>query len=69
MAGLGANFEYDLKKIIALSYRYDEVNRGVKEIIDEYMKKLTTIWEDCGYDKETIEQRLDAILKHNKVCT
>ena len=32
------------------------------------MEKLAKIWAECGYDKETIVQRIQAIMKYNEVC-
>ena len=32
------------------------------------MEKLGKIWTECGYDEETIVQRIQAIVKYNEVC-
>jgi hypothetical protein len=39
----------------------------VNDIVKTYMEKLAVIWEDCGYNDISIQQRCEAVKKHVQV--
>jgi protein regulator of cytokinesis 1 len=40
------------------------VKENVNSIVKTYMEKLAVIWEDCGYNDISIQQRCEAVKKH-----
>jgi hypothetical protein len=43
------------------------VTEAAKDIAQTYMEKLAVIWEDCGYNDISIQQRCEAVKKHVQV--
>ena len=39
----------------------------MNDIVKTYMEKLAVIWEDCGYNDISIQQRCEAVKKHVQV--
>ena len=39
----------------------------MNDIVQTYMEKLAVIWEDCGYNDISIQQRCEAVKKHVQV--
>ena len=39
----------------------------MNDIVKTHMEKLAVIWEDCGYDDISIQQRFEAVKKHVQV--
>jgi len=43
------------------------VREAVNDIVKTNMEKLALIWEDCGYNEASIQQRCEAVRKHVQV--
>jgi len=39
----------------------------VNDIVKTYMESLAVIWDDCGYNDVSIQQRCEAVKNHVQV--
>jgi hypothetical protein len=46
---------------------FDDVTASVNSIVRTYMEKLAVIWEECGFNDTSIQQRCEAVKKHVQV--
>jgi hypothetical protein len=48
---------------------YDDVRKAVNDTVRTYMEKFAEVWEDCGYNDVSIQQRCEAVKQHVQVST
>lgn len=46
---------------------FDDVTTSVSSTVRSYMEKLSVIWDDCGFNDASIQQRCEAVKKHVQV--
>ncbi|XP_069677765.1 protein regulator of cytokinesis 1-like isoform X3 [Periplaneta americana] len=45
--------------------KFDHVKEELTKCIESFMSQFACVWEECGYNKETIEQRCESIKTHH----